>query len=90
MDIQAVLSIYSIIAISAGITSYIRLYWPAISLTEEVLEYKTPYKGVLGSLLWIIYSTIIAPWTLFILFATDNQNFITSLASSLIEKHTDE
>lgn len=85
-----ILLMYLIIALSTGITSYIRLYRPAVRLVDEILEYKTIYGGILGSLLWVGIGTLIAPWILLVLFGTDNQSFISNFAAGLIEKQLED
>lgn len=90
MNIWAIVQIYLLVALAIGCTSYITLYRPATELLQEILEQKTFYNTWSGSLLWIILSSIAAPFLFIVLISNDNESFIRALASTLANKYIEE
>lgn len=82
--------IYLAIAASLSLTSYLTIFRPSINLLEEILEQKTLFSGITGFLLWNIFATIVAPWTLLILLSNRNtetsERFAVSLANAMLEE----
>ena len=86
MEFWAMVQLYTIVAAALAGTSYFTLYRPAIILTEEIIDEDLPgHKGWLGGSLWLIFATIFAPLTLFILLKNNNKDFITAFAVKLSE-----
>lgn len=90
MDFSTGLGLYIVIAISLAGTSYMTLFRPSIELLEEIIEDKSPYKGMFGFILWNVCAALIAPWTLYILLKNDNDAFIEALAVALADKILDK
>ena len=90
MDFSTGLGLYSVIAMSLAVTSYVTLFRPSIELLEEIIEDKSSYGGMFGFVLWIVGAAIAAPMTAFILLKNDNDSFIEQLAVSLANKILDK
>jgi len=94
MDFITGLQIYGLIAFSAGITSYLMIYRPAIRLLEEIIEDSTMYSKWYGSLLWVAFSTVAFPWIVILLLKNNNKGYIehfaVTLAQKIIEREEDE
>jgi hypothetical protein len=62
------------------------MYRPAIKLLEEIIEDDTTYSGVLGFILWMLFSTIAAPWNLYLILQNNNEQFIEDFAVTLANR----
>lgn len=94
MDLFIFLKLYIFVSVALAITSYVMLFRPTIRLVEEIIEEDCPYGGLFGLIMWNIFSTLVAPYTLFILLQNNNEKFIEQLAvafaNKLIDKEEDE
>lgn len=86
MDFITGLQIYGLIAFSAGITSYLMIYRPAIKLLEEIIEESTTYSKWYGAILWVAFSTIAFPWIVILLLKNNNRGYIEHFAATLAQK----
>lgn len=84
------LQLYGVIALALAGTSYVQMYRPAIALLEEIVERKTYYSSWLGGFMWVAASTLLTPWTLYILLKNNNEEFIEEFAVTLADKLAEE
>lgn len=86
MDFIIGLQIYGLIAVSAGLTSWLTIYRPAVKLLEEILEDSTVYSTWFGTILWILFSTVAFPWIVLLLLKNNNKSIIEEFAGTLAVK----
>lgn len=90
MEIFTVLIGYLIVALSLSITSYITLFRPSVDLLEDIIGFKTNYRGIQAFLTWIFFATLSAPWVLLILLSNNNKEIVEKIAIDLAEDYLDD
>ena len=84
MDFPTGLLIYALLALGLSLTTYLTIYRSAVKLLEEILDTdKTVYSGLSGFLLWIVFASLMAPWTATLLLKNNNTEVSEEMAATL-------
>lgn len=91
MDIWAWAQIYLVIAGALAGTSYFTLFRPGVDLAEEILNEKLPWhRGITATVMWLVISAAVAPWTAIVLLSNNNASFINDFATHVADRIIEE